>query len=380
MLTQDQKDQWLEIISKGSVFDAGSGFQNRIHSDVPSFMNSVVAYEPRHLVGLDAAFLGIPWEGGVGIGGGAWATCGPRDNIRDEFELRTGTYDAPDYIRRWSDQYQGLLDPETSFYPEVYDDFNFKLGALLKVADYGNVEIKEWDAVESMNRAYLKICDIVKGGAVPLVMGGDHSIPYPIVKGINDNTSGKMGVIWFDRHYDNVYGGDLPYPDIEMGRPNSGNALYKMLDECNIDPANVAMIGPGGGDTNFRGMVEIMEMLGIKVWTITEVEEQGIEAIIEQAIEIAGAGTERTYVTLDADVMDPITYPAMRWSEPFGISAREIRKSLAMITAKLNVAGFDISCTGPAYDHHGIGGQTAARFYIEILVQMALKKQAAQEA
>jgi arginase family enzyme len=372
MLTKEQKDKWLEI-TMNIVEPAGLGKANRIHDDVPSFMNCVIAYAPEHLKGLDAAFLGIPWEGWVGVGLGGWATCGPQDGeFNDDYEMRTGTYKSPDYVRRWSSQYAALLDPGVSFFPEVSDDFN--MGSLIKVADYGNVDIKEYDPEESLNRAYLKACDIVKGGAIPLMIGGDHSTPHSIVKAISNNTQGQMGLIWFDRHYDNFYGGDLPYPHTEMSRPNPGNALYKMLDECNIDPSNVVMIGPGGGDTNYREMSDIMKMLGIKVFTITDVEEQGLKAITEQAIEIAGKGTERTYVTLDADSMDPISFPAMRWPEPYAIHARDVKDSIAMITANLNLAGFDMCCIGPAYDTHGIGGQTAARFYIEILKQLALKK------
>ena len=374
MLTQEQKDKWLEI-TKNIAEPAESGLldQNRIHSDVPSFMNCVIAYRPEHLDGLDAVFLGIPWEGWVGSGAGAFATHGARDgNFIDDYELRTGTYEAPDYIRRWSYQYAALLDPNVSFFPEVSYDFN--MGSLIKVADYGNVDIKAYDPETSLNRAYDKICDITKGGAIPLIFGGDHSIPHCVAKAISDNTKGKMGVIWYDRHYDNFYGGDLPYPDTEMSRPNPGNALYKMLDECNIDPANVVMIGPGGGDTNYREMAEIMKMLGIKVFTISDVKEQGLKSITEQAIEIAGRDTARTYVTLDADSMDPISFPAMRWPEPYALHAHEVKDSIAMITANLNLAGFDICCMSPAYDTHGIGGQVAARFYIEILKQLALKK------
>jgi arginase family enzyme len=374
MLTQEQKDKWLEI-TENITEPTGGGLldQNRIHSDVPSFMNCAIAYRPEHFKGLDAAFLGIPWEGWVGSGAGLFATFGARDgHFKDAYELRTGTYEAPDYIRRWSYQYASLLDPNVSFFPEESYDFN--MGSLIKVADYGNVDIKAYDPETSLNRAYNKVCDIAKDGTIHLIFGGDHSIPHCVAKAISDNTEGKMGVIWFDRHYDNFYGGDLPYPDTEMSRPNPGNALYKMLDDCNIDPANVVMIGPGGGDTNYREMVDIMKMLGIKVFTIKDVKEQGLKSITEQAIEIAGRDTARTYVTLDADSMDPISFPAMRWPEPYALHAHEVKDSIAMITANLNLAGFDICCMSPAYDTHGIGGQVAARFYIEILKQLALKK------
>ncbi|MBW2368303.1 MAG: agmatinase family protein [Deltaproteobacteria bacterium] len=362
------KDFWAETI-KDASFAAGT-YIPRINGDTPSFMLAPIAFKPEELENADVAVIGIPWQGAVGVASGVWASFGPKGVYPEEADCRTGTYDAPDYIRKYSEQYN--IQHTGGYYPEVGPDFF--LSDHIQLMDYGNVEIKEWDIDETANRAIEKVGDIVRAGAVPLVFGGDHSIPYPVARAISDNTQGDMGLIWFDRHYDNLYGGELPYPYGEFGRLNCGNALYKILDTCRVDPSNVVMIGIGGGDVNTPMMHKIMVEAGIKVFTVTDVERLGIEDVTQQAIEISGKGTDRTYVTLDADTMDPFSFPAMRWAEPFGMSAKDVRKSLAMISQNTNLAGFDICCISPAYDTHGLGGLVAARMYIEVLKGMALRK------
>jgi len=367
-MKKELKEFWTEL-GKEATFAEGS-FIPRINGDTPSFMMAPIAFKAEELENADVAVIGIPWQGQVGVASGVWASFGPKGDYPEEADCRAGTYDAPDYIRNYSQQYS--LQVSGGFYPEVATDF--VLSDHIQLMDYRNVEVKEWDVEETALRAIEKVGDIVRAGAVPLVFGGDHSIPYPVVRAISDNTEGNMGIIWFDRHYDNAYGGPLPYPYGEMSRLNCGNALYKILDTCKVDPSNVVMIGIGGGDTNMPILQKIMDKAGITVFTVTDVEKLGIAAVTERAIEISGKGTERTYVTLDADAMDPFSFPAMRWAEPFGISAREVRTSLAMISQNTNLAGFDICCMAPAYDNHGLGGLTAVRLYIEILKGLALRK------
>jgi len=363
---------WLEhaLHQDDHPYAEAGKFELRIHGDTPSFMGAAIAYSPEDLKGTDAVICGFPWEGAVIGGPGSWANLGPKGYYPDEIESRRGTYDAPDYIRENSMQY--ALHQSGGFFPEVSPDF--RLTDHIEIMDYRDVEIKEWDVEETATRAIAKIGDIVRAGAVPLVLGGDHSTPYPVVRAISDNTEGKTGIIWFDRHYDIEYAGKLPRPYGEASRLNSGTALYKILDTCKVDPSNVVIVGIGGGDFNNRHMHKFTQDAGMTVFTVSQVEDMGIEEITNRAMEIAGKDTKRTYVTLDADVMDPISFAAMRYPEPFGMSARDIRKSLAMITQNTNLAGFDLSCMAPAYDTFRKGGLTAVRLYIEILKGLAIKK------
>jgi hypothetical protein len=75
------------------------------------------------------------------------------------------------------------------FYPDVGPDF--KILDYLNIMDYRDVEVKEWDVERTVTRSIDKIYDIVKAGAIPLMFGGDHSIPYPVMKAISDNREGK---------------------------------------------------------------------------------------------------------------------------------------------------------------------------------------------
>jgi len=71
--------------------------------------------------------------------------------------------------------------------------------------------------------------------------------------------------------------------------------------------------------------------LGITSFTITDVEENGISAVVEKAIEVAAKGTATVYVTLDVDVIDPAFCPAQKYPDPAGLTSREIVKALRVI-------------------------------------------------
>jgi agmatinase len=374
MLDERLKRLWVEtaLQEEFHMYEPTFGvYQVRINGDTPSFMGVPVAVSAEELKGSDVAFIGIPWEGPVGTGTGTWASFGPRGEYSDKVEARSGAYDSPNYIRRYSVQYS--IHGTGGCYPEVRPDF--RLVDYIQIVDYRNVETKEWDVEETAKKTVEKVSDIVKAGAIPLVFGGDHSIPYPVLKGISDNTDGNIGLIWFDRHYDIGYGGPAPRPFDEFTRLNAENALYKILDNCKVDPKNVVIIGIGGGDFNTPLMNKVIQEAGITIFTVNEVVKMGIEKVIKKAIEISRRDTERIYVTLDVDVMDPISFPAQKWPEPFGLHVHDIRKALSIIVMETNLAGFDMCCVGPHYDNQGIGGQTAARLYIEILIGLALKKE-----
>jgi len=72
--------------------------------------------------------------------------------------------------------------------------------------------------------------------------------------------------------------------------------------------------------------------------------------------------------------MDPLTFTAMKYPDAFGITAWQARDAIRILSREANLCGFDLVCVGPDYDHKGIGALTAARFYIEVLKGLALRK------
>jgi arginase family enzyme len=363
-MDERKKQIWLEAESRpdhhidGDL--AGAFIKPRIYGDTASFMEVPVGYSPEDLEGADAVVIGLPWEGIQQINSTTFAETGPRPSDPDAVVARSGAYLAPSYVRKYSVHY--ALGISGGYYPEVALDF--RLSDHLHIMDYRDVEVKVWDVEETTRRAVERIGHIVQAGAVPLVIGGDHSIPYPVVKAISDNSPGKIGVINFDSHYD---------LGLE-GRLNAGNAFGKIMENCQADPENLAIVGIKGGAYNTRSMHQLAMDLGVTVFTIGDVEEMGIQEVTRRAMEAAGRGTDRIYVSLDADSLDPVSFPAQKYSEPFGITARQIREALRILSREANLCGFDMVCIGPDYDHKGVGALTATKLYVEVLKGLALRK------
>ncbi|MBL7063413.1 MAG: arginase family protein [Anaerolineae bacterium] len=332
----------------------------RVYGDTPSFMELPVAWDADDLKGADAIFVGIPWEGDRILNSTTFATMGERPADPDAILTRSGAYDAPEYIRKYSVHYSVLSSG--GLWPEVGP--GFRLPDHVKVVDYRDVEVKEWDVEETARRAIDKVSDIVRAGAVPLVIGGDHSIPYMVMKAISDNTQGKTGIVFFDTHYDLTPAG---------GRLNAGNALGRIFASCQVDPKNLVEIGIRGTQSPAE-WAQVAEWIGCTVFTITDVEKVGMHEVIARAIEIASQDTERIYVSLDVDVIDPLHFPAQKYPDAFGLTARQVREALRVLSRETNLAGFDICCIGPAYDHKGTSALIANRFYVEVLIGLALRK------
>ncbi|MEE9219623.1 MAG: arginase family protein, partial [Acidobacteriota bacterium] len=153
------------------------------------------------------------------------------------------------------------------------------------------------------------------------------------------------------------------------------NQFGRIFETCRAEPGNMAMIGiRGTGIYNSPQMQEVAKRVGITVFTLGEVEQLGIEEVTRRAIEISTRDTERVYVTLDVDVIDPASFPAQKYPDPFGLSARDVRDALRIVSRETTLAGFDMCCVGPAYDHSGVGLMTACRLHIEVLKGLALRK------
>jgi arginase family enzyme len=359
----DLKERWLKAMDEFWAEETAAPEARRrrslIRDDIPSFMELPVAWGPDDLSGADAAFIGIPWEGMRWLNSTTWVTSGGRPADPDAILDRSGAYDAPEWIRRYSTHYS--IHCSGSYWPEVGS--GFRLLSNMKVMDYGDVEIKEGDVEETARRAIDKVSDIVKAGAMPLVCGGDHAVAYMVMRAISDNTQGKTGIITFDSHQDLAWGERL----------TSGNIWARVLDTCDVDPTNLVEIGIRG-TVNREPWQELARDLGITIFTIADVEDMGMKEVIGRAADIAGQGTERIYVSLDVDAIDPVDFPAQKWPDPFGLTSRQMREALQVLSRETNMAGFDIVCVGPAYDYKGLAAMTCSRFYIEALTGLALRK------
>jgi len=374
MLTDEQKDVWRRLGNEPEYMQLDQTFGQfrlRIHDDVPSFMEVPIAYEAEGLTGADVAFLGIPFEGWRHFGPTIWYTVDKVGDERPDAVMGVGGDGlAPDYLRKWSLHYS--IHVSGGYFPEVSPDF--RLVDHLVMKDYGNVDVVQEDSEATARRAGEKLSDIVAAGALPVVLGGDHSIPFPTVKAIDAGGEGKIGLFVFDSHYDNMYGGEFPAPYEIFGRLNGANQFYKILEQCDAEPRNMVIIGVKGGAFNTPPMREVAEAVGITVFTAGDVERMGIAEVIERAIAVATDGTDRVYVSLDVDSIDANTMTAQKYPDPFGITARQVRYALQQVAVRTPVCGFDMNGVSPVGDAGGRGGLTACRFVLEMLKGIAIRK------
>ncbi|MGD8472897.1 MAG: agmatinase family protein [Anaerolineae bacterium] len=335
-----------------------------LYGDVPTFMELPYVRKGTQLEGVGAAFLGFGFEG-VKIDTPHTflpelaAPAGP-----DSIYYRTGADKAPEAVRRYSIHYS--IHHAYGLFVEYAPDFYiFKH---LRAVDAGDVDASPGDPEASFARCEERVREIVEAGAVPLVCGGDHAITLPVVNAVAGAMSGRLGLIHFDTHYDLAW--DPPL--------FAGSQWAQILGLPNVDVQNFCQVGIRGlRQVPFEA--EVARTLGHSVYTITDVDERGIEDVLDAALERVCDGTDGVYVSLDIDVVDPVYCPAQKYPEPAGLTSKQIISALRRIGKAVDIKGFDLCCLGPQYDDRvGTGSHLAARLFVEVLAAMAwrLKEQA----
>jgi agmatinase len=267
-----------------------------IRDGMPSFLGVPVARTREDLEGAHAAVIGVPYDRlpTAGRPAGQWA----------------GYRDAPINARKGSLRYRGYV-PEHDF--EVFDH--------LKVVDYGDAEIVDSDLPRSIDNVARKVQDVLEAGARPITIGGfSPCASYAAVKGMAAATRGRVGVVSLDAHGDCL--------DVEPGGgrdPGSATWEARMWDHFpNVDPTRHVEIGMRG-PRNLRQMVETYRKKGAHWYPMARVREMGLEALCRDALPLAFAETERTWLHLDMDVLDIGAVPD--WGdEPLGMSGWEVVK------------------------------------------------------
>ena len=282
----------------------------------------------------------------------------------DSIYFRTGVAEAPEWVRKWSIQHSILHYDGKGYF--VKQDIN--LTDYLHMVDYGDVDCVQGDTITTLTRAKKKITEIVDAGAIPLVIGGDHSVPIPALLSIASCTEKKIGIIGLDTHFDLMGLGDAGSDE----KWNPAAQYTSALELPNFEPENIVLIGMKG-IRNPRLAAFFARELGIHYFTMKDIDEKGIGYVVSEAVERATSGTEYVYVTLDIDVVDSSMCPGTRFPDTPGLTPREVIHALRMIGTKTVISGFDISCLSPRYDPSGSTPYLAARCYLEIMAGLAVQ-------
>ena len=219
---------------------------------------------------------------------------------------------------------------------------------LCRVADFGDAPVNPIDLDRSLETIEAFFAAIVDANAVPLAIGGDHLSSLPILRAVAKER--PVGMVHFDAHSDTVdsYFGGLKY--------THGTPFRRAIEEGLLDPKRVVQIGIRGSTYSADERDWPLKQ-GIRVISIEEFEDMGIEAVIQEARRIVGSAP--TYVSFDIhDALDPAFAPGTGTPDPFaGLTSREVMRMLRGLR-NLDLVGADVVEVSPirSLRRNGAGG------------------------
>ncbi len=294
-------------------------------SGIPTFMRLPHLSEPE---GVEIGLIGVPWDAGTTNRAGA--RHGPRQ-IRDVSTMTRNVH----HVSR--------IKP--------YD--------LCRCADLGDVPVNPIDLEDTLGRIEVFFARVHGVGVLPLSAGGDHLITLPIMRAIAK--SRPVGMVHFDAHTDtwDKYFGENYY--------THGTPFRRAVEEGLLDPKRTVQIGIRGALYS-DGDSEWGAAQGIRVITIEELYDMGVDAVIAEARRIVGEGP--TYVSFDVDGLDPVYAPGTGTPEIGGFTTFEAQKMLRGLQG-LNLVGGDVVEVAPPFDPSGNTAIVGATMMFEILCVLA---------
>jgi agmatinase len=218
------------------------------------------------------------------------------------------------------------------------------------VHDLGNAE--EFGSAEDMVRSLREeIGPVYAAGKVPIVFGGDHACSPPIVEAYPASAP-SLGVLYLDAHMD--------FRDSYLGDRRSHACSSRRILE-KVGSRNVVVLGVRSVS---REEMEANQSIGMAYVTAHEIAKDGIQSAVQRALNMLK--TERIYISLDIDAIDPAYAGATGTPEPFGLTPRDVKYILGQAAPRL--AGFDIMEVSPHYDN-GNTSLLAARLAREAIVR-----------
>lgn len=307
----------------------------RIYGDTPSFLGVPVVDAKNLVPGCDVIVAGVPWEGTV-----TWGSF-------------TGCELAPRTVRHAAARYGGFL-PEYEI--DLFDH--------LTLGDMGDIPVYPNDPAQTMQNVHQAMLKVYQSRSVPFVLGGDHSFTPEIIRALSEAGDGDIGVIHFDAHLDNAkaFGGDL----LARCGPIHRISLLPRVRKQSI--VHVGIRGP----RNSPAQYEYARSMGARIFTTKDIREKGMEAVTEEAIDIAHTKTKYVFVTICSDCIDAGYNPGGP-ADFNGLSPNELFPALHRI-GRTGLNGLDYVEVYPGQDPQGYSSHLAAWAMIYALSGMAMRK------
>src|SRR5438876_6357714 len=238
---------------------------------------------------------------------------------------------------------------------------------VLTVVDAGDANIVPAWLERAHALIYQKVLEVAETGAIPIVLGGDHSITWPSATAIAEaRRPGSIGIVHFDAHADTA-------ADDWGVLAGHGTPMRRLIESGAVKGKNFVQVGLRG----YWPPVETFEWMreqGLRYHFMREIEERGAEPVIAQAIDEALDGPDYVYLSLDIDVIDPGMAPGTGTPEPGGLLTRELLRAIRQVVGAVELVGMDVVEVAPAYDVSQVTAAAAHRCVMEALSAMAAKR------
>ncbi len=314
---------------------------------INTFMKLPYCEDIRKVGNYEAAFLGIPFDTGT--------------------TYRPGTRFGPQGVRRISAIYDGYSIDGGVDLPEELD-----------MCDAGDVFVIPGNIEKTFDQVTKAVSYIYTSGVFPVLMGGDHSLGYPNIRGIAPHIDGNVGIIHIDRHID-MQEMDMDermhttpwfwttngYERGGTGGSHHDHSHMHDVGLANCPPKNLVQMGIGGWYGSRPGS-KVARERGSSVLTMTDIEELGIKKAAERALELAWKNAKAVYLSFDIDSIDPGFAPGTGTPEPGGFMPREALELVRLI-AREGLCGMEVVEVSPPYDVNDNTSQLACRIVLDVL-------------
>ena len=233
--------------------------------------------------------------------------------------------------------------------------------AELRVIDYGDAPVLPADPARTQAAIERTVGEVVAAAAMPLVLGGDHSIAEPDIRAVAAR-HGPVGLVHFDTHTDT--GAEVFGVEVSHGTP-----MFRLVEQGHVDARRYVQIGLRGywpGPKEFAWQ----EARGITSFLMHDLHRRGIDDIVRQTVEIVGSGP--TYLSVDVDVLDPAFAPGTGTPEPGGMTSADLLWACREVAQRLEIVGAEVVEVIPtAMGSADVTALVADRIVREILTGIA---------
>ena len=295
--------------------------------------------DPDSYAGADVVIVGAPFDGGT--------------------SHRPGTRFGPAAIRQACYLAFDGSRPSLAMRVDALTD--------MRVLDAGDVEMFSGDIERSLAALETAVHAVAAAGAIPVVLGGDHSIALPDASGVARHFgAGRVSLVHFDAHADT---GDMEFGSLY----GHGQPMRRLIESGAVRGDRFLQIGLRG---YWPGPETLDWMAGqrMRSYEMTEIVARGLDECLGEAFEIAVDDCDGAFLSVDVDVVDPGMAPGTGTPEPGGLTARQLLDAVRRCCYELPVVGVDVVEVSPPYDHAEITAYLANRVVLEALSAIARRR------